>query len=104
MELVKNEETGINQREPELKKAEKKPKYDPNKRYQWQPSDQFVVSGQEFSLILNSLRTFLARPESQAVLRAEQAHFAVEEAIARAVELGVAKEMPEPTQDPSGKK
>lgn len=106
MEIVKDEvlknfaETG--EVKSEQKVATPAPTYDPHKRYQWQPSDQFVMSGEEFSLILNNIRTFLARPESQLVLKAQHAHYAIEEILARGVSLGFVKEMQEPKKEKLG--
>ncbi len=33
--------------------------YDPNKRYTWTPEDKFELTGQEFGLILNTIRSYL---------------------------------------------
>src|SRR5688572_13320527 len=100
MEIVKDEVS-----KEAVKVGPVTPTYDPNKRYQWQPNDQFIMSGEEFSLILNNVRAFLARPESQLVLKAQHAHYAIEEILARGVSLGFVKEMPEPKreQDPTSK-
>ncbi len=38
--------------------------YDPNKRYTWGPDSKFELSGQDFGLILNTVRTFLATEEA----------------------------------------
>jgi len=38
--------------------------YDPNKRYTWGPDSKFEISGQDFGLILNTVRTFLASEEA----------------------------------------
>ncbi len=73
---------------------DKKPvKYDPSKNYQWEPHSQFFLNGQEFSVMINSLRTVLGSPEAQKILLAEKAAKMLENALARAVEVGVAKEI-----------
>jgi hypothetical protein len=71
------------------------PSYDPNKKYTWSPDDLFVVSGGEFGLLLNALRAVLSTPESQRILLADKANQIVEQALARAVENGIVKEVPE---------
>jgi hypothetical protein len=71
------------------------PSYDPNKKYRWSEDDLFVVSGGEFGVLLNALRAVLNTPESQRILLADKANQIVEQALARAVENGVVKEVPE---------
>jgi hypothetical protein len=81
MEIVKDEQT--------------QPSYDPNKKYTWSQDDLFVVSGGEFGVLLNALRAVLNTPESQRILLADRANNIVEQALARAVENGIVKEVPE---------
>ena len=40
------------------------PQYNPNSRYTWKPEDKFEISGQEFGLILNMVRSYLATEEA----------------------------------------
>lgn len=75
--------------------SEQKPTYDPNKRYTWTPDDSFILSGGEFGLILNALRSVLGTPEAARILLANQANEVLESTLARAVEDGIAKEMEE---------
>jgi hypothetical protein len=67
--------------------------YDPNKNYNWQPNSIFMFTGEEFGLMLNSLRSILNTPEARRVLVADKASQALESALARAVEMGMAKEI-----------
>ena len=69
-------------------------KYDPNLKYTWKPSDKFEMSGEQFSMILNSFRTILSTPEAQRILFIHHANNAVEDIIAKAVEEGVIVEVP----------
>lgn len=69
--------------------------YDPTKRYTWGPEDQFVLNGNEFGLILNTIRAVLGTPEAARVMQANQANNIIEQMVQRAVETGVAKELPE---------
>ena len=69
--------------------------YDPTKRYTWGPEDQFVLNGNEFGLILNSIRAVLGTPEAARIMQAHQANNIIEQMVQRAVEQGIAKELPE---------
>lgn len=68
--------------------------YDPRKNYSWQPNSTFVMNGEEFGIILNSLRALLNTPEAQRILLADKANKVIENSLARAVEVGVAKKTP----------
>ena len=73
--------------------------YDPNKRYTWTPNDKFELSGNEFGLILNSLRNILSTEEAGRILLANEANLVIERALAKAVEADIAKEaLDEPKQ------
>jgi hypothetical protein len=67
--------------------------YDPNKKYTWTPNDQFTLSGSEFGLILNSLRATISTPEAARILLANEANQAIENALAKAVEADIVKEV-----------
>jgi hypothetical protein len=69
--------------------------YDPNKKYSWTPQDQFTLSGGEFGLILNTLRSILGTREASTILMANQANNVIEGVLAAAVEAGSVKEAPE---------
>lgn len=69
--------------------------YDPNKKYSWTPQDQFILSGGEFGLILNTLRSVLGTQEAGRILMANQANNVIEGVLAAAVESGAVKEAPE---------
>lgn len=69
--------------------------YDPQKKYTWGPEDQFSLKGDEFGLILNSLRAVLGTPEASRIMLAHQANNIIEQMVERAVQAGVAKEMQE---------
>jgi hypothetical protein len=71
--------------------------YDPNKKYSWTPEDQFTLSGGEFGLVLNALRSVLNTKEATTILMANQANTVIEETLAKAVESGMVKEAPEQT-------
>ena len=69
--------------------------YNPNKKYTWGPEDHFTLTGNEFALILNSLRAVLGTPEASRIMLAHQANNIIEQMVERAVEAGVAKEIQE---------
>ena len=72
-----------------------KPKFDPTKRYTWGPQDQFTLSGDQFGLILNALRSVISTPEASRILLAAQANEVVDGIMAKAVEDGIVVEAPE---------
>lgn len=79
----------------EMKKSPAKktpPQYDPRKKYTWEPTDQFVFSGEEYATIINAFRSILSSTEGQRILMIERAHFIAESALARGLELGFVKE------------
>lgn len=66
--------------------------YDQNKKYTWTPTDEFVLNGAEFGLLLNSFRAILSTEQAQQVLLANRANEVIESILARAVEADVVKE------------
>jgi hypothetical protein len=71
------------------------PKFDPNKKYTWLQEAPFTISGGEFGLLLNTLRSIINTKEAQTILLAKQAGDLLEETLIAAVEAGVAVEVPE---------
>ena len=69
------------------------PSYDPSKKYTWTPTDEFVLSGSEFGLILNALRSIISTPEASRILLAAEANDAIENIMAKSVEAGVVTEV-----------
>lgn len=66
--------------------------YDPKKKYKWEPSTKFVIEGQDFGLILNTIRSVLNTPEAQKILMLEMTSKVLEETLAKAVNSGIVKE------------
>ena len=89
MEIVENKINPANVADENVKKA---PRYDPSKKYRWEPGSNFLLSGEEFGLVLNSLRAILNTPEAQKILLADKANQCIDRALARAVEVGIVKE------------
>lgn len=73
-----------------------KVEFDPKKVYTWNPEDRFVLNGNQFGQILNTLRVVLASKEIQMLITASDT---MEDILADAVEKGVAKEVVEPLKE-----
>lgn len=69
-----------------------KEQFNPNKKYKWQPTDVFEISGSDFGLLLNALRATLMTEESQRILLIQEASNALENVLAKGVESGIAVE------------
>ena len=68
-------------------------KYSPGKEYKWELDDQFILNGNQFGLILNALRGFLAKPESQEIMLMMRAETELTDLLQKNVESGVVKEI-----------
>ncbi len=71
------------------------PKFDPTKKYAWSPETSFTISGNDFGLLLNTLRSITSTKEAQTNLLAHDAGDVLEKTLANAVEAGVVVEAPE---------
>lgn len=69
--------------------------YDPNKKYTWGPEDKFEISGQDFGLILNTVRSFLASEEAARFQLMLKSNEVIEQLMAEHVEKGTVKEVKE---------
>jgi hypothetical protein len=76
--------------------------YDSSKRYTWTPEDKFELSGAEFGLILNTLRSILNTEEAARILLANEANQVVERVMAKAVEDDIVKEAEEAPKQSNG--
>jgi hypothetical protein len=86
MQIVKDEEQTS---------ATEVPQYDPRKKYTWSPDTKFVISGNEFGILLNSLRQIVSTREAQVILRAADAAEVIENLMAESVANGNVLEHPE---------
>jgi len=75
--------------------------YDPTKRYTWTPTTEFTLTGEQFGLILNSLRGVISTQEAARILLAAQANDSLEAVLAKAVESGDVVEAPAEEQQQS---
>jgi hypothetical protein len=71
------------------------PTFDPNKKYTWAIDSEFTLSGNDFGILLNSLRAILSTEEAQRVLLADKASQIMEATLAQAVQNGSVVEVPE---------
>lgn len=71
------------------------PKFDPTKKYAWSPETTFTISGNDFGLLLNTLRSITSTKEAQTILLAHDAGDALEKVLAHGIETGKIVEIPE---------
>lgn len=69
------------------------PVFDPNKSYTWEKDANFILKGQEFGFILNSLRKSLGTPEAQSVLSQAQSLHIIENLLSEGIQQGIVKEL-----------
>ncbi len=77
---------------PSLKK---KPVFDINKNYTWQPDDEFVISGLELDTLYKATRAIISTPEAQMIFMAKQTFDIAQTILKEGVEEGIIKEMPQ---------
>ena len=72
--------------------------YDANKRWTWGNEEifNFSVTGREFGLILNTLRSLLSTEQAAQILLADRAMPILEKMMAQGVKEGKIKEIIEP--------
>lgn len=69
------------------------PKYDPSKQYKWEETDEFVLTGDKFGLVLNAFRRILAKEESQTIIMMARAEAEMTKILEEGVESGKVKEI-----------
>jgi len=79
----------------EVQEVQQLPTFDPNKKYTWAIDSEFTLSGNDFGILLNSLRAILSTEEAQRVLLADKASQIMEATLAEAVQNGSVVEVPE---------
>lgn len=74
--------------------------YDPSKRYTWTPEDTFTLTGAQFGLFLNTVRSYLSSEEAARFQLMMQANQVIEELMIKGVEADIIKEVVEaPTME-----
>ena len=69
--------------------------YNPNAKYTWTPEDTFTLSGQDFGLILNTVRAYLSSEEAARFQLMIQTNQVIEKVMKQGVEDDVIKEVVE---------
>jgi hypothetical protein len=69
--------------------------YDPAKRYTWTPEDTFTISGQDFGLFLNTVRSYLSSEEAARFQLMIKANEVIEKIMVSGVEADIIKEVVE---------
>jgi len=73
--------------------------YDPAKRYTWTPEDTFTLTGQQFGLILNTVRAYLSSEEAARFQLMMQANEVIEKLMIQGVEADIVKEVEAPVEE-----
>lgn len=71
------------------------PKFDPTKKYTWHQDVNFTISGNDFGLLLNTLRSITSTKEAQTIILANEAADVLEKTLANGVEAGIIVEIPQ---------
>ena len=69
--------------------------YDPAKRYTWTPEETFTISGQDFGLFLNTVRSYLSSEEAARFQLMVKANEVIERIMVSGVEADIIKEVVE---------
>jgi len=71
-------------------------KYNPEKMYSWNPDETFSISGREFGLILNTVRSVLNTEQAQQIILANKTNEILEKIMEENVKSGkiIEKEQP----------
>jgi hypothetical protein len=67
--------------------------YDPAKKYTWTPEDTFTMSGKDFGLILNTVRSYLSSEEAARFQLMIQTNEVIEKLMIQGVEADIIKEV-----------
>jgi hypothetical protein len=73
--------------------------YDRSKRYTWTPEDTFTLTGQQFGLILNTVRSYLSSEEAARFQLMVQTNQVIEELMIQGVEADIIKEVEAPAEE-----
>ena len=69
--------------------------YNPQSRYTWKPEDKFEITGQQFGLILNMVRSYLSSEDAGKFMMMQQTNDVIEGIMKQGGESGVIVESPE---------
>jgi hypothetical protein len=69
--------------------------YNPQSKYTWTKEDKFEMTGEQFGMILNSMRAIYSTGLVDAMMMIAEANGAIEAVMAEAVKNDIVKEVPE---------
>lgn len=67
--------------------------YNPGKQYKWEETDEFVMNGALFGLILNACKKHLATETAQETLLFHRAETEMTKILIKGIESGMVKEL-----------
>jgi len=67
--------------------------YNPSSRYTWTPEDTFTITGKQFGLILNTVRSYLSSEEAARFQLMVQTNEVIENLMVQGVEADIIKEV-----------
>lgn len=73
--------------------------YNPSSRYTWTPEDTFTLTGAQFGLILNTVRSYLSSEEAARFQLMVQTNQVIEELMIQGVESDTIKEVEAPAME-----
>lgn len=78
----------------DFQKAEdnQKPTFDPRAKYTWERDDKFMLTGEEFELLVNALRANLSNPEFLKAAQIWEGIKITDKIIREGVEAGIIKQ------------
>ena len=71
------------------------PEFDPRKKYTWSSDTTFTLSGNQFGLILNTMRAVISTREAQTIIMAAEASDILDSIMAKNVASGIVVEIQE---------
>jgi hypothetical protein len=71
------------------------PKFAPGKSYKWEPTDDFILNGEEFSFLLETMRLLATTADGVIPVNKVKAHAIFENMLVQGVEGGVILEQVE---------
>ena len=70
--------------------------FDPSKSYSWEKETDFVLSGTDFGIILNTLRSSISTPEAQNIINQLKSLEVIEKLLSVSIQEGRVVEIENP--------
>lgn len=71
-------------------------KYGPGRNYRWEKEDTFELTGEEFALLLNTVRMEATNPQGAPAISIVECHKVLEALLLVGIEAGIVTEAPAP--------